>query len=467
MAGCTQWVTTYGTLALESARGLATNVQNGRVYLGGDWKGQLNLGPGITETSRSDAENGFWVAASSGTGMYQNHATLTGDTSVTQSQTVTAIVNGRGPGGTVDGTVIVGGHFSEMVGYAPRVNKGPPTGGGMGDCFVAKYKEDGKLVWSTEFGSEGEDSLRGLAVDSSGNVLVTGTYKGTLKLNGDVGAPVAGGMYSDVYLAKLNGVGGTKGWLTTCGANNPDGVFGITVDSSDNVTIVGHYQNTLSCTPSQLDPVTSPDVNAFALHLDSNGANGWLKSYGEAGSQYARAVLATEDGLYIAGSFDGTLQLGSNAPYTNMDMTSRDFFVAWLNPASGEPLASLQIRDGDVQEFNADLTLPNYPLHLAGYPGGVALVGSFEGSVTFNTTAPGDVSKADGVDAFVAVFDAGFVPRWHRTFSGDATQRANSAFFDGDALVVAGDFGGETTFDLSTKIAPTGLLEAFLVKLKK
>ena len=46
--------------------------------------------------------------------------------------------------------------------------------GGGSDAFVAKYSPAGALLWATYYGGSGADGARAIAVDPSGNVLVTG-----------------------------------------------------------------------------------------------------------------------------------------------------------------------------------------------------------------------------------------------------------------------------------------------------
>src|SRR5664279_6471985 len=51
----------------------------------------------------------------------------------------------------------------------------PKIGGvGASDAFVSKFAPDGTLRWATFLGGSGDDWATGIAVDSAGNILVTG-----------------------------------------------------------------------------------------------------------------------------------------------------------------------------------------------------------------------------------------------------------------------------------------------------
>src|SRR5439155_13529664 len=80
------------------------------------------------------------------------------------------------------GNVLVGGSFTGTVDFG-----GGPTqalGGGQSDVFVVKYAPTGAYLWARTFGGTSFDSCSGLAVDGSGNVVVTGTFTGAADFGG-------------------------------------------------------------------------------------------------------------------------------------------------------------------------------------------------------------------------------------------------------------------------------------------
>ena len=88
---------------------------------------------------------------------------------------------------------------------------------GMSDSF-------GQTVqWSSQFGSSLFDSGRSVAVDSSGNVYVTGTTSGNLF------GTIAG--ESDVFIVKYD-TGGNKVWAKQFGSDLREWGNDVAVDSS-------------------------------------------------------------------------------------------------------------------------------------------------------------------------------------------------------------------------------------------
>jgi hypothetical protein len=76
-------------------------------------------------------------------------------------------------------------------------------GGGVSDAFVARLNPDGVLRWNTFLGGSGEDACHGIALSGSGNIYVPGFSTTTW---GSPVNPFSGGD-SDAFVAKLNSDG--------------------------------------------------------------------------------------------------------------------------------------------------------------------------------------------------------------------------------------------------------------------
>ena len=126
------------------------------------------------------------------------------------------------------------------------VTGGSPNANGVVDGYTAKYAAaDGRLLWSVRHDSPyGGDSLgTGVAIDASGNVIVTG-YSGNGAPNGGTG----GSSPFNFYTAKYAGTDGTLIWehwgpLCPCstGCATPmEEIKWIAVDSQGNVVVTGN-----------------------------------------------------------------------------------------------------------------------------------------------------------------------------------------------------------------------------------
>ena len=82
----------------------------------------------------------------------------------------------------------------------------PHSSNGHEDIFLSKFDSSGTCQWARTWGGSGTDEGRGVAVDGSGNVYVTGCFNGTsVDFNPD---PIAEDLhssngYGDIFLSKF------------------------------------------------------------------------------------------------------------------------------------------------------------------------------------------------------------------------------------------------------------------------
>jgi len=101
-----------------------------------------------------------------------------------------------------DGSIFVTGVFEGAVQF------GEPDetliGAGSNDIFLAKFDREGKHVWSKRFGDSSGQRSTGIAVDSSGDVVIVGALWGAVDF-GDGELQSAGN--GDVFAAKFSASG--------------------------------------------------------------------------------------------------------------------------------------------------------------------------------------------------------------------------------------------------------------------
>ncbi len=113
-----------------------------------------------------------------------------------------------------------------------------------GDAFVAKLNPAGSaLAYSTYLGGNGPDYGYGIAVDTAGNVYVTG---GTSSTDFPTMSPLqpAFGGGEDGFVAKIDPAGSALVYSTYLGGSGADSGNGIAVDSAGNAYITGFTDST-------------------------------------------------------------------------------------------------------------------------------------------------------------------------------------------------------------------------------
>ena len=100
---------------------------------------------------------------------------------------VSAFAQAGGGTGTLTGTVVDSTGASVVLGYLKgQVDFGGGflTSAGAGDIYLVKRASDGSYVWSQRFGSTEDDRPLAIAIDSSGNLVITGYFRGTVSFGG-------------------------------------------------------------------------------------------------------------------------------------------------------------------------------------------------------------------------------------------------------------------------------------------
>jgi hypothetical protein len=163
--------------------------------------------------------------------------------------------------------------------------------------------------WHTFYGSGQSEAGLAMAVDSSGNVYITG-YSGTSWL-GDSDTlpkhPHSEGGY-DLFVLKLDSGGGYQ-WHTFYGAAGwSDQGNGIAIDQSGNIYISGQSSRSWlgdGGTDPRNPGYGSSDL--FVLKLDSAGAYQWHTFYGSSGVEVGNAIATDGSGnAYVTGYSETT-----------------------------------------------------------------------------------------------------------------------------------------------------------------
>lgn len=96
---------------------------------------------------------------------------------------------------------------------------------GFQDVFIAKLNGDGDLVWVKQIGGVNRDWVYDLALDSSGNVYIVGSFEDTVDF--DPGAGIYNltsnaEYYEDTFVLKLNDHGNFL-WAKNMGGADSEG----------------------------------------------------------------------------------------------------------------------------------------------------------------------------------------------------------------------------------------------------
>jgi Beta-propeller repeat. len=321
-AGTLLWAARFGGSALERCNGVSLD-SSGNIFLTGQY--------GFFGTAIDFG--GGPLPLSGGTSAFQYDtfiAKLTSNGAYSWANGYGALGDDVGNCTAVDasGNVFMAGVFHQTVNFGGT----NIVSLGGSDTFLAKYNgTTGAHTWSFRGGGTGDDYFNGLAIDSSGNAFVTGSFSGTASFGGTaLVTPVNIGMLAAKYT--LNGVHTWSAGFAPVSSFGLGAGKSIAVDSAGDAVMVGYVSGSVKF-GNQFLGFGSNDL----LWSKLSGANGsviWAFSSGDIQSDYVNAAaIGAGDRILIGGSFSvsattGCGTMSSSAP----GELSGDGFISKLNP---------------------------------------------------------------------------------------------------------------------------------------
>lgn len=310
-------------------------------------------------------------------------------------------------------------------------------GGAPNDAFVAKLNAAGDgLVYSTFFGGSGNDDGVGIAVDSSGNVYVTGF---TASPDFPVANPYqlsAGGGSGDAFVARLNESGSALVYSTYLGGGGQDIGFGVAVDQTGNAYVTGETESNNFPTVTPLQATYGGAVDAFVTKLSGAGQISYSTYLGGIATDRGRGIaLDPVADVYVTGVTDSVDFSVTTGAYQTAIGRGFDAFVTKIN-GDGSALVYSTYLGG---RNNDGATAIAVDLLGSAYVTGGTL-GKFP--ATPGAFQPGfGGGNARGGDGFAAKFDRTGAALIYSTYlGGSSSDQGNSIAVDrfGNAYI-AGD----------------------------
>jgi len=256
-AGKHRWTRQFGTNFTDEGLGVATNASGVYVvgYTGGALPGQARRG-----------ELDVFVRKYDHSGKHQ----WTRQFGTSESEL------GWGVAVDASGVYVTGHTLGAFPGWTNR---------GDTDVFVRKYDHSGKHQWTRQFGTDGRDMGKGVAVDASG-LYVVGYTGGALPGQAHRGE-------LDVFVRKYDHSGNHQ-WTRQFGTSTSDYGEGVAVNTS------GVYVTGL--TAGALPNQTHRGGNdVFVRSYTHAGAHRWTRQFGTSSSEEGSGIATGAAAVYVTG----------------------------------------------------------------------------------------------------------------------------------------------------------------------
>jgi hypothetical protein len=320
-SGITQWITRVASTATDRGNRIVIDTNN-NIYITGRYTGtgtayNSDGTPFATTLSQIGADDAYLVEYD--TNGFVQWITRLGSTGGDA---------GYGIGTDLSGNVYLGGTFG-TTGFTAYNADGTAFGttlssSGGSDAFLVKYSSTGVVQWIARVGSTATDEGVTLAIDTSGNVYLCGTYQNTITIVNSNGTTfgtmnVTSGAAGDAFVVKYN-TDGVGQWSTKIGGavlNVFDIGNGIAVDSTGSVYVAGRSNGTVPLAVYNTDQTvfgttlteipTVKGQESFIVKYNSSGAVQWLSSIGGFGNDEAQGITIDSTGnIYVTGMFNAS-----------------------------------------------------------------------------------------------------------------------------------------------------------------
>lgn len=266
------------------------------------------------------------------------------------------------------------------------------------DAFLIKLNSSGDIEWERIWSGADDDYGSSVAIDSSDNVYLVGWTR-------SFGAGIR-----DAYIAKYNS-SGYQVWNTTWGGPSTEFGLGASVDSDDNIYIVG---STMSYGKGSSD--------GFVAMYNSSGDQKWNTTFGGVNSdKFSDVIVDADKTIYLAGeTYNFGTQLGDALVVVYNSTKHRIWNSTWGGSQQDQAL-------------------------------GIAIDSQRNIYISGETRSFG----VGNYDCFVALYNSSYIQIWNTTWGGASNDYGNDIGLDSFGnIYVAGE----------TSSFGMGAQEAFIVK---
>ncbi len=406
---------------------------NGNIYITGDFAGTVAFGSTVLSNPRGDRDI-FLTKWNASTGQFA-WAVQAGGIDLDYPSALA--LSGS--------NIYLTGTFRQVAAFGTTTL----TASGLNEAFIAKITDTGQFVWSKQMGGQGVEHAGAVEVNGS-NVYVAGDFTGASASLGALSIANTGPVNSttDAFVAKISDAGSTAtfDWVQQIGGAGNNGVSSLaTVGNALYAagTFSGVSATIGAATLTNAGAVSTTDI--FVVRLADVGSNAntvWAMRAGGSQTESCTALSASNNSLYLAGSFDGA---AATFGVTSLSSAGGlDVFVAKMNDiGTTGTFAWAASAGGASNEFVSGLASVGSDVYVTGWFG--------SGTALFGTTVLAAVGPAQ--DWFAAkLTDNGttgsftWAQHAHPT-NGGATSAVTAS---GRTVYVAGHAYGPMTFDSQT-----------------
>ncbi|MCB0738712.1 MAG: hypothetical protein KDC92_14455, partial [Bacteroidetes bacterium] len=207
------------------------------------------------------------------------------------------------------GHVIVSGFIANNQSLDVK-NHNPIKTWNDGDPFLAKYDSLNNLIWFRVFNDRSNTtSLKKIALDSKGNIIIHGTYRDSVDLDPGPGKKIyVAKRWYNIFLLKLDR-NGKYVWSKSYEDDEYDTANDLQIDKNDEIVIAGNFKSDLRFNPRS-SAWTATDMDYYLIRLDKDGKfiSGHY-SQGVGKESIEKIIIGRDRSIYCLGYFTDSFDI--------------------------------------------------------------------------------------------------------------------------------------------------------------
>ena len=374
-----------GGSSTDFGNGIATD-NDGNVWTTGGFGGSIDIdGDGTNDLT----SNGFidsYVAKFDSDGNFLFAQNIGGS----------SVDNGNGIVTDNDGNVWTTGDFAGSIDIDGD-STNDLTSNGSADSYIAKFDSDGNFLFAQNIGGGSFEEGNDIATDNNGNVWTTGSFDGSIDIDGDGTNDLTSNGSADSYIAKFDSEGNFL-FAQNIGGGDFDFGNGIATDNDGNVWTTGEFQNSIDIDGDGEDDLTSNGfIDSYVAKFDSDGNFLFAQNIGGGSSDYGNSIATDNDGnVWTTGGFERSIDIDGDGTNDLTNNGSDDSYVAKFD-SEGNFLFAQNIGGGRFDEGYGIATDND---------GNVWTTGSFRDNIDINGDGTNDLTSNGFIDSYIVKFSS-------------------------------------------------------------
>ncbi len=209
------------------------------------------------------------------------------------------------------------------------------------NTFLVKTNANGDFLWAKRLGSDSGNVYGSkVSVDLSGNIYLTGSFRGTQDFDPGAGTyNLSGGSAQSFFLLKMD-LNGNFSWAKNINGTGLLSNSSIEVDHLGNLYTVGMFTQTIDFEPSTGAHIFSTasfgEIDIFIFKVNNNGDFVWAKSFNGPIGGFGNAIaIDNDENVYTTGFINSTVDFDPSVGIYNLTSIDglNDVFISKLNAA--------------------------------------------------------------------------------------------------------------------------------------